>query len=137
MTDAARLISSSSRPSLELMDTVSRGLPLSLVDRFSREVAPHDRGFRDKFVSYSTYARKRGQAKPATSPEQAEKIVRYWRLWRMALEIFGDEAATRRFMEGPHTLLEGRTPDAVIRSGETGGRMVEDILGRLAHGVAV
>lgn len=128
--------SPSLRPTLDLMDAVSQGLPLSVVDRFSKEVAPNDREFRNKFVSYSTYARKRGGTKPKLSPDQAEKIVRYWRLWRMALGVFGDEAATRRFMSTGHMLLEGRTPDAVIRSGETGGRMVEDILGRLTYGAA-
>jgi len=55
-------------------------------------------------------------------------------VWAMALEIFGDEEATRAFFSMPHPMLGGRTPFELSHSGEAG--KIEAILGRLLYGCA-
>lgn len=56
---------------------------------------------------------------------------------RMALDIWGDEAAASRFMAHSHPLLDNRSPDDVARESADGQKKVEDILGHLKHGIPV
>jgi putative toxin-antitoxin system antitoxin component (TIGR02293 family) len=55
----------------------------------------------------------------------------------MALEVWGDEEAARRFMFEAHKLLQGRRPVDVVLENELGRPVVEGILGRLQYGSAV
>lgn len=129
-------------PTLALVDEIDRGLPLRAVDRLADRVAPDDKGFKYNFVSRPTYARRkardRGKGGPARlSAVEGDRVVRFARVWDLAVKVWKDEDAARAFLERPHMLLEDRTPLTVILSGEQGGRMVEDILGRLLYGTGV
>jgi putative toxin-antitoxin system antitoxin component (TIGR02293 family) len=122
-----------------LLDDVCRGLPLQSVDALSQEIAPGDATFKYALVPKATYNRRRVGAGPEAarlSQEQSERLVRLARIWAWANEVWQSPEAARRFMFAPHMLLEGRTPIEVTLAGELGGKMVEDVLGRLAYGSA-
>ena len=125
-------------PTIQLIDQIDRGLPMTAVDRLARQVAPDDRNFKYHFVSRPTYARRKAQS-PAgrLSKSESARLVRFARLWDLALTVWKSEDAARAFLQRPHMLLDGRTPLTVILSGEVGGQMVEDILGRLLYGTGV
>ena len=125
-------------PTIALIDEIDRGLPLRAVDRLAEQVAPGDKSFKYNFVSRPTYARRKAQS-PAGRLSKAEsaQLVRFARLWDMAVTVWKNEDAARAFLQRPHMLLEGRTPLAVILSGEVGGQLVEDILGALLYGTGV
>lgn len=122
-------------PTISLIDQIDRGLPMTAVDQLARQVAPDDRTFKYHFVTRPTYARRKAQT-PAgrLSRDESARLVRFARIWEMALTVWKGEDAARAFLERPHMLLDGRTPLTVILSGEVGGQMVEDILGRLLYG---
>jgi len=126
--------------SMALIDHVSRGLPLRAVNRLAEEIAPRDRGFKFRLVPKATYARRLGgggKAGPAVlSAAESERVARLSRLWAFAVEVWGGAEGARRFLNEPHMLLDGKPPIDVVLSGELGGRMVEEILGRLAYGSA-
>ena len=125
-------------PTIALVDQIERGLPLSAVDQLARQVAPDDRNFKYNFVSRPTYARRKAQGPTGRlSKAESARLVRFIRIWEMALRVWKGEDAARAFLQRPHMLLEGRTPLAVILSGEVGGQLVEDILGRLLYGTGV
>jgi putative toxin-antitoxin system antitoxin component (TIGR02293 family) len=126
-------------PTLALVDQIDQGLPLRAVDRLADRIAPDDKGFKYHFVSRPTYARRKAQgpAQARLSPAESDKVVRFARVWDMAVRVWKDDDAARAFLERPHPLLEGRSPLALTLAGEQGGRMVEDILGRLLHGTGV
>lgn len=125
-------------PTIALIDLVDRGLPISAVDQLARQVAPDDRNFKYNFVTRPTYARRKAQG-PAGRLSKAEstRLVRFVRVWEMALRVWKSEDAARAFLQRPHMLLDGRTPLAVVLSGEIGGQLVEDILGALLYGTGV
>ena len=53
----------------------------------------------------------------------------------MAYELMnGDGATARRWLQEPHDLIEGESP-LERASTEVGGREVEELIGRLRHGV--
>jgi putative toxin-antitoxin system antitoxin component (TIGR02293 family) len=125
-------------PTIRLIDQIDRGLPMTAVDRLAREVAPDDRTFKYHFVSRPTYARRKAQSPVGRlSRDESARLVRFARLWDLALKVWKGEDAARAFLQRPHMLLDGRTPLTVILSGEVGGQMVEDILGRLLYGTGV
>lgn len=125
-------------PTIRLIDQIDRGLPMTAVDRLARQVAPDDRTFKYHFVSRPTYARRKAQSPIGRlSRDESARLVRFARLWDLALKVWKGEDAARAFLQRPHMLLDGRTPLTVILSGEVGGQMVEDILGRLLYGTGV
>ncbi|MDO9473674.1 MAG: DUF2384 domain-containing protein [Caulobacter sp.] len=117
------------------VDQVNEGLPLRAAERLSDAIAPLDAAFKYRLVPKATYARRRANDAPL-SKEEGERVVRLARLWAFATEVWGGAEAARRFMLEPHMLLDGKTPVDVALSGELGGKLVEEVLGRLVYGSA-
>ncbi|MFL5285735.1 MAG: antitoxin Xre/MbcA/ParS toxin-binding domain-containing protein [Rhodopila sp.] len=129
---------------LPLMAAVEEGLPLTALDRVVRSVAPTDSGFACRIVPRATLARRRksfatarDRADGRLSAEEGARLARLASVWAMALDVWGDEAAARRFMFEPHPLLHDRPPMDVVLENELGRPVVEGILGRLKYGSAV
>lgn len=73
------------------------------------------------------------------SPDQAQKHFSYppakaLALVKMAHEVFGSEEKTRKWFKTPLPMLGGKTPLECFVT-EAGALEIEDILGRIAHGV--
>jgi putative toxin-antitoxin system antitoxin component (TIGR02293 family) len=80
-----------------------------------------------------TLARRRSKGK--LTPEESERLLRLGTVFEQAVELFeGDNAAALRWLTAPRKALEGKTPLAYART-ELGAREVEDLIGRLEHGV--
>jgi putative toxin-antitoxin system antitoxin component (TIGR02293 family) len=129
---------------LPLMSAVEKGLPLTSLDRVVHSVAPSDNKFAFRIVARATLARRRkalatarGGAEARLSAEEGARLVRLAGVWAMALDVWGDEGAARRFMFEAHPLLHGRRPVDVVLENELGRPVVEGILGRLKYGTAV
>ena len=129
---------------LPLMAAVEYGLPLTSLDRVVHSVAPSDSKFAFRIVARATLARRRkalaaakDRADSRLSAEESTRLARLAGVWAMALEVWGDEEAARRFMFQEHKLLHGRRPVDVVLENELGRPVVEGILGRLQYGSAV
>lgn len=83
-------------------------------------------------VSRATFHRRR-QAGHLETPE-SERIVRFSRLMRRAVEVLGSEEAAREWLKSPAVAFGGETPLSFADT-EVGAREVEYLLGRLEHGV--
>jgi putative toxin-antitoxin system antitoxin component (TIGR02293 family) len=80
-----------------------------------------------------TLARRKSKGK--FTPEESERLLRLGTVFEQAVELFeGDRAAALRWLTAPRKALEGNTPLAYART-ELGAREVEDLIGRLEHGV--
>lgn len=80
-----------------------------------------------------TLARRKSAGK--FTPEESERLLRISTVFEMAVELFeGDNAAALRWLTAPRKALEGNTPLAYART-EIGAREVENLIGRLEHGV--
>lgn len=127
-----------------LMSAVAEGLPLTALDRVVHAVAPSDSKFAFRIVPRATLARRRKAFSAAReraggrlSVDEGTRLTRIATVWAMALEVWGSEAAARRFMFAEHPLLRGRRPIDVVLDSELGRPVVEGILGRLQYGSAV
>ena len=130
---------SRSMTTIALVDQVKDGLPLDAADQLAAAIAPQDRAFKYNLVAKATYARRRlqaGSGRALMSKDESERLARLARIWAFACEVWGGEEAARRFLHDPHALLDGKTPLAVVLDGELGGRLVEEVLGRLSYGSA-
>ncbi len=124
-----------SRPgaSLGLMGEVEKGLPLSALDRIVHAVAPEDASFAYRLVPRATLARRRSQASPRLTPEESARVARLASVWAFAMDVWGNEEDTRRWLFQAHMMLEDRRPIDVVLASEFGRPMVEGILGRLKY----
>jgi putative toxin-antitoxin system antitoxin component (TIGR02293 family) len=124
-------------PPMALLRRLRDGLPVRAIETLAKRIAPDDTAFKYRIVSKATLARRK-EAKPQRlSSEESERLMRLAGVWAFAEEVWGGADAARRFMFEPHALLDGQTPISVALSGELGGKLVQDVLGRLAYGSAV
>lgn len=65
---------------------------------------------------------------------ESERVVRLGRLYARARDVFEDADEAARWLREPVDALGGRTPLDVSRT-EPGAREVEQVLGRIEHGV--
>lgn len=65
---------------------------------------------------------------------ESERLVRLARLFLKALEVFESPAFVQEWLKSPKPALGGRMPLDFART-EVGAREVEDLLGRIEHGV--
>lgn len=80
-----------------------------------------------------TLTRRRKEKK--LSPDESDRLVSVSRLLAQTFELFeGDAEAGRRWFESGNRALDGQSPLEVAAT-ETGAREVENLIGRLEHGV--
>ncbi len=121
---------------LAWVHAAEKGLPVAKLESFAKRVAPDDTQFKYSIVRKATFARRK-EAKPARlSKEESERLMRIVRTFSFAEEVWGGLDNAARFMSSPHALLDGERPWDVVVGSEMGGRLVEEILGRLAYGSA-
>jgi putative toxin-antitoxin system antitoxin component (TIGR02293 family) len=120
----------------DLIDRLKHGLPPSAFDRLREELGLAAEALaRLTGVSTRTLARRRKRHEPL-APDTSERLLRFARLYEIALDVLGDEDEARRWLKTPNVALGGRSPLDYADT-EPGAREVEDLLGRLAHGVFV
>jgi len=84
-------------------------------------------------VSDRTLARRREKGK--LEPGESDRLLRFSRLFGLALQLFeGDADAARTWLLSKPKALGGRTPLELSMT-EIGAREVEDLIGRLEHGI--
>jgi len=121
-------------PQKDLIQHIKNGLAFSALESLSSatgqtisELAPH------VGIPLRTLARRKSAGK--LSMEESERVVRLARLYEKAAELFaGDAAGARQWMSLPKKALGGDTPLQYAGT-EIGAREVENLIGRLEHGV--
>lgn len=119
---------------LELLDRVKRGLSYRALERFQQNVALSTEELAALVqIKPRTLARRREEGR--LTPEESDHLIRASRVFAKALELFeGDAAQARSWLAAPAKALGGRSPFEVAGS-EMGAREVENLIGRLEHGV--
>ena len=67
-------------------------------------------------------------------PSESDRIFRLSHLFQRAAEVLGNIEETRRWFSSPRKALGGKTP-MELSDTDIGAREVEDLLGRIEHGV--
>jgi putative toxin-antitoxin system antitoxin component (TIGR02293 family) len=83
-------------------------------------------------MSKATYHRRKASGK--LDPSESDRVVRYARLMGRAVEVLESEDSARAWLNSPQVGLGGAVPLDYAET-ELGAREVEDLLGRIEHGV--
>jgi putative toxin-antitoxin system antitoxin component (TIGR02293 family) len=68
------------------------------------------------------------------SPQESDRVMRFWRLTQQAAKVFGDMARGRQWLKFPQRGLGGAVP-LDYASTEVGAREIESLLGRIEYSV--
>lgn len=119
------------------VERIMAGLPVAEFDSLremlglSVEEMAHKIG-----ISVATLSRRRAKAEPLDR-DHSDRLMRYARLYWLSLDFFnGDIDTGRDWLKRPARALGGQAPLDFAET-EMGAREVEDLLGRLEHGVYV
>lgn len=117
---------------LDLASAVRSGLPIATLEHLIEAGTLTEQEVEANFIPRRTlYARRQ---KGTLSREQSDLVVRLARIRVAADEVFGDPRKAHRWLRRPNGALGGEAPLALLDT-EEGGRVVEAVLGRIAHGI--
>lgn len=121
------------RSELDLAEAVGEGLDHSSLEFVleAEDLAPQE-AF-GLIGSRRTLMRKMSEGK-ALSPSESDRLARAVRVIARAEEAIGDRDKARRWLRKPNRALNGERPLALLSS-DAGARLVENVLGRIEHGV--
>ena len=118
----------------ELLGRVEAGFKYSTFERFQRNLDLSIEELANLVqIKRRTLARRREAGRLTT--EESDRLLRTSRVFGKALALFeGDIDAARTWLSTPALALASRTPQDIATT-EVGAREVEDLIGRLEHGV--
>jgi putative toxin-antitoxin system antitoxin component (TIGR02293 family) len=117
----------------DVIQRVVKGLPFSELETLRSEIdEPLESLARQLSISRSTLQRRRTERR--LSPQESDRVMRFWRLLQHATRVFGDVARARQWLKFPQRGLGAAVP-LDYASTEVGAREVENLLGRIDYGV--
>lgn len=119
---------------IELVARVENGLGFHALERFQRNTMLSTKELAEVvLVKLRTLRRRKDQGRLA--PDESDRLLRFSRVYAKALELFeGDSESARRWLFTPLKALNGAPPFSLAKT-DVGIREVEDLIGRLEHGV--
>jgi putative toxin-antitoxin system antitoxin component (TIGR02293 family) len=118
----------------DLAHLVRKGLPAGSVTALAEKLHLGNSVLSQKLgIPQRTLTRRLSQASLLT-PAESDRTVRMARVYASAVEMIGEEEKAIEWLGTPNRALGGARPLDQLDT-DTGARMVEDILGRIAYGV--
>jgi putative toxin-antitoxin system antitoxin component (TIGR02293 family) len=117
----------------DTIDILKKGLPVSAFEKLQKRMGISSQdlaGF--THIALRTLQRRRQQGRFQT--DESERLLRVGILFDRAIEVLGGIEAAREWMKTPKKPLADKTPLQYCDT-EPGAREVEDLLGRIEHGV--
>jgi putative toxin-antitoxin system antitoxin component (TIGR02293 family) len=122
------------RPPQEVIEFVSKGLAFDALARVARAYGVTQQVMAG-LIGVSPRTLQRRRANGCFDASESERLYRFIRLYRRALDVFDeDEDAAREFLTEAQPGLASAVPAEMARS-EYGAAEVMDLLGRIDHGV--
>jgi putative toxin-antitoxin system antitoxin component (TIGR02293 family) len=117
-----------------IIERIEQGLPFSAFERFQKNTVLPAEQLADLLqIPRRTLARRRASGR--FTPDESDRLVRAARVYAKALHFFnGDADEATRWLNTVRRALGGVTPLEMART-EIGAQEVEDLIGRLEHGV--
>jgi putative toxin-antitoxin system antitoxin component (TIGR02293 family) len=118
----------------KLVELLQAGLPIhELQELQARLAVPADKLAPMLGISKATFHRSKG-AGSKLNPAVSDRVVRYARLLGKAVKVIGDFEDAKQWLNSPQFGLGGAVPLDYAKT-EIGAREVENLLGRIEHGV--
>jgi putative toxin-antitoxin system antitoxin component (TIGR02293 family) len=116
-----------------VIKTLKKGLPISAFEKLCRIMDVPDATLAQLVnVSPRTLVRRKKEGR--LQPDESERVWRIGNLFDAGVRVLGDEGMARRWFKTPNSALEDKAPIEYADT-EPGAREIEDLLGRLEHGV--
>lgn len=122
-----------SRSREDTIETLKKGLPVSSFEKLHKgmDISSSDLARITK-IAVRTLQRRKKEGRFQT--DESERLLRVGIVFDKAIEVLGSKDAARNWMKTPKKPLADRTPLEYCDT-EPGAREVEDLLGRIEHGV--
>ena len=128
-----RVLRSEIRSDLDLVEALQAGLPSEAADAFIAGGSLSTDELYQLVIPRRTLALRKQRAQPLT-PEESDRLARVARVVTAAEETFGSAEKAHRWLRKPNRGLAGQVPLMLLAT-EAGARVVEQALGRIAHGI--
>lgn len=120
-------------PSAQLVEQVRAGLPFRELDVLRKRLGVSVREVAGLVsIPERTLARRRQRGR--LDPAESERVLRFERLFALAVEMLRNGERARAWLAAPKAALGGQTPLQYANT-EIGAREVEHLIGRIRHGV--
>ena len=119
---------------LKVIETIKAGLPYKSIETFHEYTELPVQTIAEAVqIPPRTLVRRKSTGK--FQPDESERLLRMSTVFEKAVELFeGERDAAMRWLTTPQPALDNATPFDFART-ELGAREVEDLIGRLEHGV--
>jgi len=121
---------------LGLSEAVTAGLPSGSLDAMLEHMTERDipHAFVYRIVGSERTLQRKRREHIALSVAESDKLARLARITTIAEETLGDPPRGARWLAKPNRALGGQTPLSLLGT-DAGAVVVEQALGRIAHGV--
>lgn len=121
------------RSDFDLDAAIRAGLPVEAVESVVNSGTLRPPELYALVIPRRTLAHRKRLGKRLSS-EQSDRLTRVVRVAARAEEAIGNVAKAKRWLRKPNRALEGRLPLDLLSS-DVGARVVEQVLGRIEHGL--
>lgn len=122
------------RSEADFVKVVERGLPIGALAELSRQEALSPEEVDRLIIPRRTLAHRKARQQPLNRAE-SERAVRVASMTALAEETFANRAKAQAWLRRPTSALGDKRPLDLLDS-EPGARVVEQLLYRIAHGIA-
>ena len=130
---SAAVLSKQHVPIKQMIERINKGLPYGELEHLRSEIdEPMDSLARQLSIPRSTLQRRKAERR--LSPQESERMMRYWRILRHATKVFGTVERARQWLKYPQRGI-GHAVPLEYASSEVGAREVDDMLGRIDYSV--
>ncbi|HEX6047569.1 MAG TPA: antitoxin Xre/MbcA/ParS toxin-binding domain-containing protein [Pyrinomonadaceae bacterium] len=132
--DYTKVIGIKVKDSIDLVKHVENGLAFTVVEALQQQMNLAAKEMaRLLDIKFRTFLRRKEAGR--LQPAESDRVLRTSRLFARARDLFdGDQEAARDWLMTPQRALGGAIPLDIAKT-EVGAREVEQIIGRLEHGV--
>ena len=118
----------------DVVKMVERGLPVTELTELQTNLGVSAERLAPMLgISKATFHRRKG-TRTRLNPSVSDRVVRFARLLGKSVKVFGDMADAKQWLNSPQFGLGGAVPLEYAKT-EVGAREVENLLGRIEHGV--
>jgi len=118
----------------DIVSEIRQGLPVNVIDKLTKELAISQQSLL-QIIALPTATLTRRRAQKRLTPQESDRVYRVATTYRTTLQLFeGDAEAARHWLNEPAKALGGNTPLQHLDT-EAGADEVQDLIGRLEHGV--
>lgn len=118
---------------MDIAKQIRKGLPFTLVENICLELNISQQELTKSIgINIRTLARRKKENK--LQADEGDKLYRLVRIYALAIETFENKQVALRWLNTPKTTLGGEVPLQWLDT-DAGAREIEQLLGRIEHGI--